>query len=65
MPKTIQEETTPATGYSEDPKLQQDINRTDPQPESVHNPAEYPPHQDAEPFLEQHQDRQTPIRRYT
>ena len=56
--KNNQEEPTPATGDSEDPKLPQDTKRTDPQPKSVQNPAEYPPHQDAEPFLEQHQDRQ-------
>ena len=53
-----QEEPTPAAGDSEDPKLPQDTSRTDPQPKSVQNPAEYLPHQDAEPFLEQHQDRQ-------
>ena len=29
-----------------------------PQPEPVKNPAEYLPHQDTEPFLEQHQNRQ-------
>ena len=52
-----QEEPTPDTGDSEDPKLPQDTNRTDPQPKSVQNPAEYSPHQDAEPFLEQHQDK--------
>ena len=52
-----QEEMTSATGDSEDPELPQDTNRTDPQPESVQNPTEYSPHQDAEPFLEQHQDR--------
>ena len=53
-----QEEPTPTTGDSEHPKLSQDTNRTDPQPKSVQNPAEYLPHQDAEPFLEKHQDRQ-------
>ena len=53
-----QEEPTPATGNSEDPELSQDTNTTDPEPYSVQNPAEYSPHQDAEPFLEQHQDRQ-------
>ena len=53
-----QGEPTPTTGDSEDPKLPQDTNRTDPQPESVQNPAEYLPHQDAEPFLKQHQYRQ-------
>ena len=53
-----QEEPPPATGDSDDPELSQDTNRTDPQPESVQNPAEYSPHQDAEPFMEQHQDRQ-------
>ena len=50
--KNNQEEPTPATGDSEVPKLPQDTNRTDPQSESVQNPAEYSPHQDAEPFLE-------------
>ena len=45
-------------GDSEDPKLPQDINGTDPQPESAQNPAEYPLHQNPEPFFEQHQDRQ-------
>ena len=58
--KNNQEEPTPATGYSEDPELPKDTNKTDPQPESVQNPAEYPLHQDTEPFLEQHQDRQRP-----
>ena len=53
-----QEETTPTTGDSEDPKFPQDTNRTDPQRKSVQNPTEYLPHQDAEPFLEQHQSRQ-------
>ena len=52
--KNNQEESTPATGDSEDPKLSQDTNRTDPQPESVQNPAECSPHQDVKPFLEQH-----------
>ena len=33
--KNNQEEPTPATGDSEDPKLSQDTNRTDPQPGSV------------------------------
>ena len=56
--KNNQEESTPTTGDSEDLKLSQDTNRTDPQPESVQNPAEYSLHQDTEPFLEQHQDRQ-------
>ena len=56
--KNNQEETTLTTGDSEDPEFPQDTNRTDPQPESVQNPAEYLPHQDTEPFLEQHQDRQ-------
>ena len=50
--KNNQEEPIPATGDFEDPKLSQDANRTDPQPKSVQNPAEYSPHQDAEPFLE-------------
>ena len=58
--KNNQEEQTPITGDSEDPELPQDTNRTDPQPESVQNPEEYSPHQDADPFLEQHQDRQRP-----
>ena len=53
-----QEESTPTTGNSEDPEFPQDTNRIDPQPEPVQNPAEYLPHQDAEPFLEQHQNRQ-------
>ena len=56
--KNNQEEPTPNTGNSEDPELSQDTNKTDPQSKSVQNPAEYSPHQDAEPFLEQHQDRQ-------
>ena len=58
--KNNQEEPTPTTGDSKDPepKLSQDTNSTDPQSESVQNPAEYSLHQDAEPFLEQHQDRQ-------
>ena len=56
--KNKQEEQTPTTGDSEDPELSPDTNRTDPEPESVKNPAEYSPHQDPEPFLEQHQDRQ-------
>ena len=56
--KNNQREPTPTTGDSEDPKLSQDTNRTDPEPDSVQNPAEYSPHQDTEPFLEQHQDRQ-------
>ena len=55
-----QEEPTPDTGKSEDPELPHDTNRTDPQPKSVQNPAEYPPHQDIEPLLEQHQDIQRP-----
>ena len=53
-----QEEPIPTTGDSEDPELSQDTNRTDPEPKSVQNPVEYSPHQDTEPFLEQHQDRQ-------
>ena len=53
-----QEEPTPATGNCEDLKLSQDTNRTDFEPKSVQNPAEYSPHQDAEQFWEQHQDRQ-------
>ena len=53
-----QEEPTSATGDSEDPKLPQDTNGTDPQPKSIQNHAEYPVHQNAEPFFEQHQDRQ-------
>ena len=56
--KNNQEEPTPTTGDSEDFKLSQDTNRTDPEPKSVQNPAEYSPHQHTEPFLEQHQDRQ-------
>ena len=56
--KNNQEEPTPTTGDSEDPELLQDTNRTDPEPEPVQNPAEYSPHQDTEPFLEQHQDKQ-------
>ena len=52
--KNNQVEPTLAAGDSEDLKLPQDTNRTDPQPESVQNPAEYSPHQDAEPFLVQH-----------
>ena len=51
-----QEEPTPTTGDSKD--LSQDTNRTDLEPESVQNPAEFSPCQDAEPFWEQHQDRQ-------
>ena len=42
----------------EDSELSQDTNRTDFEPKSVQNPAEFSPHQNAEPFLEQHQDRQ-------
>ena len=53
-----QEKPTPTTGDSEDPEHSQDTNRADFEPVSVQNPAEYSPHQDAEPFLEQHQDRQ-------
>ena len=53
-----QEEPTPTTGESEHPKLSQDTNRTDPQPESVQNPAEHSLHQDAEHFSKQLQDRQ-------
>ena len=49
---------TPTAGDSKDPELSQDTNRTDFEPESVQNPAEYSPHQNVEPFLEQHQDRQ-------
>ena len=45
-----QEEPTPTTGDSEDLKLSQDTNRTDFEPESVQNPAEYSLHQDAEQF---------------
>ena len=56
--ENTQEEPTPATGDSEDLKLSQDTNRTDFEPESVENHAEYSPHQDAEQFWEQHQDRQ-------
>ena len=56
--KNNQEEPSPTTGDSEDPKLSQDTNRTDLEPKSVQNSAEYSPHQDTEPFLEQHQDRQ-------
>ena len=55
--KNNKDEPTPAAGDLEDPKLSQDTNRTGPQTESVQNPAEYLPHQDAEPFLKQHQDR--------
>ena len=58
--KNNQEEPTPITGDSEDSKLPQDTDRTDSQPKSVQNPAEYPLHQTAEPFFEQHQDRQRP-----
>ena len=53
--KNNQEEPTPTTGDSE---LSQDTNRTDFEPKSVQNPAEYSPHQDTEQFWEQHQDRQ-------
>ena len=53
-----QEEPTPTTGDSEDLKFSQDTDRTDFEPESVQNPAEFSPHQDAEPFWEWHQDRQ-------
>ena len=53
-----QEEPTPTTGESEDPELSQDTNRTDPQSESVQNPAEHSLHQDVEHFSKQHQDRQ-------
>ena len=56
--KNNQEESTPTTGDSEDSEFPQDTKRTDPQPKPVQNPAEYLPHQDAEPFLEQHQNRQ-------
>ena len=52
------EEPTPTTSDSEDPELSQDTNRTDLEPKSVQNPLEFSPHQDAEPFWEQHQDRQ-------
>ena len=52
------EEPTPATGDSENLKLSQDTNRTDFEPKSVQNPAEYSPHQEVEQFWEQHQDRQ-------
>ena len=53
--KNNQEEPTLTTGDSKDPELQ-DTNRIHPQPKSVQNPAEYPLHQTAEPFFEQHQD---------
>ena len=53
-----QEEQTPTPGDSEDLEFSQDTNRSDLEPESVQNPAEFSPHQDAEPFWEQHQDRQ-------
>ena len=53
-----QEEPIPITGNLEDSELSQDTNRTNFEPESVQNPAEYSPHQDAEHFWEQHQDRQ-------
>ena len=56
--KNNQEEPTPTTDDSEDPELTQDTNRTKLEPESVQNPAEYLPHQYAESFWEQHQDRQ-------
>ena len=56
--KSNQEEPTPTTDNSEDLELSQDTKRTDPEPKSVQNPAQYSPHQDAAPFLEQHQDRQ-------
>ena len=46
--KSNQDESTPTTGDSEDPELSQDTNRTDPQPESIQNPAEYSLHQDAD-----------------
>ena len=39
-----QEEPTPATGDSEDLELSQDTNRTNFEPKSVQNPAEYSPH---------------------
>ena len=58
MPKNNQEEPIPITGDSEDLELSQDTNRTDFEPKSVQNPAEYPPYQDAEQFWEQHQDKQ-------
>ena len=53
-----QEEPTPTTGDSEDLELSQDTNRTNFEPKSAQNPAEFSPYQDAEPFWEQHQDRQ-------
>ena len=56
--KNNQEGPTPTTGDSEDPELSQDTNRTDLESESFQNPAEYSLHQDTEPFLEQHQDRE-------
>ena len=58
--KNNQEEPTSATGDSEDIHLPRDTNGTDPQSESVQNPAEYPLHQKAESFFEQHQDKQRP-----
>ena len=56
--KNDQEEPNPTTGEAEDPELSQDTNRTDPQPESVQNPAEHSLHQDTEHLSEQHHDRQ-------
>ena len=60
MLKTTKRNQPPTTGDPEDPELPQDTNRNDPQPKSVQNPTEYLPHQDTEPFMEQHQDKQNP-----
>ena len=58
LPDLVTCQKQPRRGNSEDPELSQDTNRTDPDHKSVQNLAEHPPHQDTEPFLEQHQDRQ-------
>ena len=65
--ENTEEDSAPVTANSKEYSvLPQDSNRFESQSESVQNPAEYSPHQDAEQFREQHEDRQrSQIRGYT
>ena len=57
--ENTEEDSAPVTASSDEySMLPQDSNRFESQSESVQNPAEYSPHQDAEQFREQHKNSQ-------
>ena len=59
--KNTEEDSAPVTANSEEYSMpSQDSDKFESQSKSIQNPAEYSPHQDAEHFREQHEDRQRP-----